>query len=176
MYPDDRVRVLESDMRIVLDLPTLRVEPWRSGTDFFADLAHDGDQLLGVVRSPRVEQASTSYDGVVDFAAVLAKEAVAAELLAAAGVPVPRVLRLGRAWCLAELIESDVDFPTALVLPELGRLTRTIHTIRPRRSRPTPTTILVGVLHPAAGPTADGGGQVHKGPGGLPRSGGSVAA
>lgn len=118
-------------MRAVLEMPALRVEAWRSGTDFHADLAHDGDRLLGVVRSPRVALASTSYDGVVDFGAVLAKEAVAAELLAGAGVPVPRVLRLHRTWCLAELIESDVDFPVAPVLPELGRLTRAIHTIRP---------------------------------------------
>jgi aminoglycoside phosphotransferase (APT) family kinase protein len=128
-----RVRALQSDMRAVLDLPTLRVEPWRGGTDFHADLAHDGDRLLGVVRSPRVEHAPTSYDGVVDFGEVLAKEAIATELLAGAGVPVPRVLRLRRggpvSWSLAELIESDV--PVVPVPTELGRLTRTIHDIRP---------------------------------------------
>lgn len=135
---DDRTAALQDDMRAVLELPDLRVEAWRSGVDFFADLAHDGGRPLGVVRSPRVEHLQTSYEGVVDFGEVLAKEAIAAELLAAAGVPVPRMLRLRRAgtagrmsWCLAELIESEDDFPVAPVLAELGGLTRAIHGIRP---------------------------------------------
>lgn len=136
--PEDRVARLQEDLRAVLARPAVRVEPWRSGTDFFADLAHDGDRLLGVVRSPRTEHLPTSYEGLVDFGAVLVKEAVAAELLAAAGVPVPRVLRVRRAgaadrvsWSLAEFVDSEDDFPVAPVLAELGRLTRAIHGIRP---------------------------------------------
>lgn len=135
---DDRIAALQHDMRAVLKLPGLRVEAWRGGVDFFADLAVDGDRTLGVVRSPRVEHLPTSYEGVVDFGQVLTKETVAAKLLAAAGVPVPGVLRLRRSdsagsvsWCLAELIESEEDFPVAAVSAELGRLTRAIHEIRP---------------------------------------------
>lgn len=130
-----RVDVLQADMRAELALPALRIEAWRGGTDFHADLAYDGGRLLGVVRSPRVERAPTSYDGVVDFGEVLAREATATEFLAGAGVPVPRVLHVRRggpvSWALAEHIESEVDFPVPPVLTELGRLTRVIHDIRP---------------------------------------------
>ena len=135
---DDRIGALQDDMRAVLGLRGLRVEAWRSGVDFFADLALDGGRTLGVVRSPRVEHLPTSYEGVVDFGEVLVKETVAAELLAAAGVPVPEVLHLRRAnsagqvsWCLAHLVESEEDFPVAPVLAELGGFTRAIHDIRP---------------------------------------------
>jgi aminoglycoside phosphotransferase (APT) family kinase protein len=132
---DPRLDVLQADMRTELARPTLRVEVWRGGTDFHADLAHDGDRLLGVVRSPRVERAPTSYDGVVDFGEVLTREATATRLLADAGVPVPRVFHVRRggpvSWSLAAHIESEVDFPVPPVLAELGRLTRTIHDIRP---------------------------------------------
>jgi aminoglycoside phosphotransferase (APT) family kinase protein len=136
--PADRVEVLQADVRAVLGLPGARVESWRSGVDFHADLVHDGDDLLGVVRSPRAELVPTSYDGTVDFGEVLLKEAVAADLLSGSGVPVPRVLRMRRtnsadrvSWCLAEFVESEDDFPVAPVLAELGRLTRAIHEIQP---------------------------------------------
>ncbi|OLF18556.1 phosphotransferase family protein [Actinophytocola xanthii] len=138
MPQDDRVEALQADVRAVLGLPRARVSSWRSGVDFWADLLHDGDQLLGVVRSPRVELVPTSYEGVVDFGEVLLKEAVAAELLARAEVPVPRVLRTRRtdsadrvSWSLAEFVESEDNFPVAPVLAELGGLTRTIHEIEP---------------------------------------------
>lgn len=39
-----RVDTLQADLRAVPGLPAPRVEPWRGGTDFFADLAHDGDR------------------------------------------------------------------------------------------------------------------------------------
>jgi aminoglycoside phosphotransferase (APT) family kinase protein len=145
---DDRTRRLQEDVRAVLALPGARVEPWRSGTDFFADLLHDGPRLLGVVRSPRNEHLPTSYEGVVDFGDVLAKEAVATRLLAGSGVPVPRVLRVRRtdsadrvSWSLAEFVESEEDFPVAPVLAELGRLTRAIHDVEPDTAglRPQPS-------------------------------------
>lgn len=137
--PGDRVASLQADLRSVLGLPAARVEPWRAGVDFHADLAHDGDRLMGVVRSPRAELMPTSYEGTVDFGEVLLKEAVAADLLAGSGVPVPAVLRTHRtdspgrvSWSLAEYVESEDDFSmTPPVLTELGRLTRAIHEIRP---------------------------------------------
>lgn len=107
------------------------VRPWRAGTDFWADLVETGDGPA-VVRSPRIERVETSYDGVVDFGEVIEKEVAALGLMAAAGIPVPRVLGWRRgdpSWVLLSYIEHDEG--AAVPLRRLGELTREVHGIRP---------------------------------------------
>jgi aminoglycoside phosphotransferase (APT) family kinase protein len=115
-------------LRRELGLP---VRPWRAGTDFWADLVETGDGPA-VVRSPRFERVETTYDGVVDFGAVIEKEAAALGLMAAAGIPVPRVLGRRRgdpSWILLSLVPHDEG--AAVPLRRLGELTRKLHDIRP---------------------------------------------
>ena len=109
----------------------LPVRPWRAGTDFWADRAETADGPA-VVRSPRIDRVETSYDGVVDFGAVIEKEVTALGLMAAAGIPVPRVLGWRRgdpSWVLRSYIEHAEG--AAVPLRRLGALTRDVHDIRP---------------------------------------------
>jgi aminoglycoside phosphotransferase (APT) family kinase protein len=135
---DDRVDTLARSLRETLDEPQLIVRPWRAGADFWADLV-EMDSVLAVVRSPRTELADTSYDGVVDFGAVIEKEVIALQLMAAEYIPVPRVLGWRRAtkvdepsWILLSYVAHDenADIP----LDRLGELARQIHGIRPSTS------------------------------------------
>src|SRR5262245_32508314 len=86
-----RVGVLERSLREALNDPDLTVRAWRAGADFWADLV-ETSEFTAVVRSPKVELVDTSYDGVVDFGGVIEKEVRALELMAAAEIPVPKVL------------------------------------------------------------------------------------
>lgn len=113
------------------------VRTWRSGVDFSADLVFAAAELVGVLRSPHAEVLMTAYEGRVDFADVLEKEAIVLEALAAAGVRVPRVLawerrhaRDGRSWILLEHIPHDKAprFGDELQR-ELGSIARVIHAI-----------------------------------------------
>ncbi len=107
--------------------------------DFWADLAHVGDRLLGVVRSPRHESLSTAYEGTVDFGAVVEKEIVVLGLLAEHGVPVPRVWGWHRrqgpdelSWMLYEHIPHEpVEALTPALQRQLGTIARDIHAITP---------------------------------------------
>jgi aminoglycoside phosphotransferase (APT) family kinase protein len=94
-------------------------------------------EIVGVLRSPHAEVLMTAYEGRVDFADVVEKETIVLQALAAAGVPVPRVLawerrhaREGRSWILLEHIahEQAPRFGDALQR-ELGSLTGAIHAI-----------------------------------------------
>lgn len=123
----------------------VRVHAWTAGIDFWADLLFLDDHEHGVLRSPQHERLETSYEGVVDFGAVLETEGEALRLMAAAGVPVPEVFTVYRApvdqepsWMLQQRIRHD---DTAEVpLRELGRLTRLIHDIQPCSDLLKPTT------------------------------------
>jgi hypothetical protein len=133
-----RTEVLRTSIQQILRQVDVRVEEWRSGTDFWADLVYDGPELVGVARSARVERIETSYDGLVDFGDVLVKEALATDLLREFRVPVPQVLHLQRArfaedvsWSLAQFIESDDGTDVSPDLRQLGRLTRRLHGIQP---------------------------------------------
>lgn len=128
----ERVDRLTRRLREVLDEPGLSVRPWRAGVDFWADLVETGT-VLGVVRSPRTERLETTYEGAVDFGAVIEKEAVALELMAASALPVPRVLARERAtesWILLSHVPHEPD--AAIPPVQLGRLARRLHGIRPR--------------------------------------------
>ena len=131
-----RVSVLTRSLREAMDDSRLTVRVWRSGVDFWADIV-ETDEVVGVIRSPRAELVDTSYEGVVDFGAVIEKEVRALELMSAAGIPVPEVLgwqRTGRAgessWILLSFVphDDDPDVPLA----RLGELARRLHAIRPR--------------------------------------------
>jgi len=131
-----RLSALAQSLRDALDDRRLTVHEWRAGVDFWADLV-ETDEIVGVVRSPRTELLDTSYEGVVDFGALIEKEVSALELMSAAGIPVPEVLgwqrsaRIGESsWVLLSFIphDDDPDVPLA----RLGELTRLLHTIRPR--------------------------------------------
>jgi Phosphotransferase enzyme family len=133
------VRALDAltrDLREALGDPGVTVRPWRAGTDFWADLVETRDGLA-VVRSPRISRAETSYDGVVDFGAVIEKEATALRLMAAEGIPVPRVLAVRPSWILLSYVPHDeaADIPLA----SLGELTRRLHGIRPPSSMQPPS-------------------------------------
>jgi aminoglycoside phosphotransferase (APT) family kinase protein len=121
------------------------VRPWRAGTDFWADLV-DTDDGLAVVRSPRIERAETSYDGVVDFGAVIEKEVEALELMSGAGIPVPKVLgrRLDPSWILLSYVPHDEG--AAVPLDRLGELTRKLHGIRPSAGALRPPSSWTGFV------------------------------
>ncbi|MER5772292.1 phosphotransferase family protein [Streptomyces sp. NPDC001985] len=114
--------------------------PWRQGTDF-AVLRAGAAGARYALRVPLRETTRTGYDGFTDFARVIRREVVLHRLLAAAGVPAPRVVAWerreepgGHSWMLADLVEHDEC--AALDTEQqrsLGRLARTIHTLRPRR-------------------------------------------
>ncbi|MDD9349513.1 aminoglycoside phosphotransferase family protein [Mumia sp.] len=114
----------------------VEVQPWTSGVDFWADLLIVDGRELGVLRSPRHELLETSYEGVVDFGAVLEVEGEALRLMAVGGVPVPEVLAVHRAapadgpsWMLQQRVHDDTS--AEVPLRELGRMTRLIHDIQP---------------------------------------------
>jgi hypothetical protein len=135
---DARAGALTRDLREAMGDPGLTVRPWRAGTDFWADLVETPDGLA-VVRSPRIERAETSYDGVVDFGAVIEKEAIALRLMAAERIPEPQVLGTGGgepSWILLSYVAHDegADIPLA----SLGELTRRLHGIRPPSSLRAP--------------------------------------
>jgi aminoglycoside phosphotransferase (APT) family kinase protein len=132
--PDDssRLRLLAPSVRERLGEASLEVLPWRSGVDFWADLVRRGGHIVGVLRSPRTPVLATSYDGVVDFGAVLGREAIALSLIAQAGIPAPRVLAHSGGdspWTLLTYVHHDDD--ASIPRAELGRLTRALHEIRP---------------------------------------------
>lgn len=119
--------------------PRLDVRSWRSGVDYWADLAVVGDDIVGVVRSPRTEILATRYEGVVDFGAVLEKEVAVLGLLADRGVPVPVVRHWRRglgpekpSWMLSDYIahESTSTLDVAQQR-QLGAIARAIHGIAP---------------------------------------------
>lgn len=92
----------------------VEVRPWRSGVDFTADLAFARDEIVGVVRSPHAEVLETGYEGVVDFADIVEKEAAVLRALADAEVPAPsviawerRVSDAGHSWILLEHIVHE---------------------------------------------------------------------
>jgi aminoglycoside phosphotransferase (APT) family kinase protein len=133
----ERIETLERSVRAALGEASLTVRPWRSGLDFWADLA-ETDSQLAVLRSPRTEVLQTSYEGVVDYGAIVEREVEALRLMSKAGIPVPRVLgwqraqRAGEAsWVLLSYVQHDeaADIP----MTELGELTRRLHAIQPNR-------------------------------------------
>jgi aminoglycoside phosphotransferase (APT) family kinase protein len=168
----DRLGLLEQELRAALGVEAITVRAWRSGVDFWADLACTGPEIAGVIRTPRHELLLTSYEGTVDFGAVVETEALVLRLLADGGVPVPRVLdwrRRGAAavsgrgggyggssprhdaavsWLLCEYIEHEQGAElTPDLIRQLGRWTRAIHAIQPahaglRPDRPWPEFVL----------------------------------
>ncbi|MFI1421952.1 phosphotransferase family protein [Streptomyces sp. NPDC020731] len=139
MSAEKRTSLLEHELRAVTDDSRLEVRPWRSGVDFWADLAWQGDEIAGVVRSPRHETLDTTYEGVVDFGRIMAKETVVLGLMAERGVPVPAVLAWrershpdGVSWMLCEYVEHEPDAELTEELQwQLGQYAHHIHTIEP---------------------------------------------
>ena len=137
-----RHQVLAQAVGQALD-DAVRVESWRDGVDFWADLAFRRADVIGVVRSPKYEIMSTSYEGVVDFADTLEKEVEFLGLLRSAGIPAPVILVWRRrtsaspiSWMLCELIPHEpLEQLTPSQQAELGDLTRKIHAIQPSSAR-----------------------------------------
>jgi aminoglycoside phosphotransferase (APT) family kinase protein len=134
-----RTALLERELRAALGDSLVSVRPWRSGLDYWADLAYRGDEIIGVVRAPRQEISATSFEGIVDYGAVLAAEVAVLRLLAEGSVPAPAVIswrradRGGLSWMLCEYVEHENGAElTPDLHRELGELARAIHSIRPR--------------------------------------------
>jgi aminoglycoside phosphotransferase (APT) family kinase protein len=137
MTDEARLATLTREVSEALGEDHVQVRAWRAGVDFWADLAYRGDEVLGVVRTPRYQTVQTRYEGTVDFGAVIEKEVLVLGLLASHGVPVPAVhgWRRGRgpdglSWLLCDHVEHE---PTSRLTPELqqqlGRIARTIHSV-----------------------------------------------
>lgn len=137
MTDEARLATLTREVSEALREDHVHVRPWRAGVDFWADLACRGDEVLGVVRTPRYQTVQTSYEGTVDFGAVIEKEVLVLGLLASQGVPVPAVHGWrrshgpgGLSWLLCDYVEHE---PTSTLTPELqqglGQLARTIHSV-----------------------------------------------
>lgn len=131
----ERIEALARNVRAALGEASLTVRPWRSGVDFWADMAETHAQVA-VLRSPRNELLQTSYDGVVDYGAIVEREVQALTLMGEAGIPVPEVLGWKRAqrpgevsWVLLSYVPHDEVFDIPMV--ELGSLTRRLHEIEP---------------------------------------------
>ncbi len=131
----DRIEALARSVRAALGEPSLVVRPWRSGLDFWADLAEIDTQLV-VLRSPRNELLQTSYEGLVDYGAIIEREVQALGLMSSAGLPVPEVLGWQRAqraseasWVLLSYVPHDE--PADIPMTQLGELTRRLHAIEP---------------------------------------------
>lgn len=134
---DTRLTALARQVVERTDDPRLEVRAWRSGVDFWADLAVVGDDVIGVVRSPREEIVATSYEGVVDFGAVIEKEVVVLDLLVGCGIPAPRVQDCRRgsqagdpSWMLCDYLphEPTLELDEA-VQRELAAIAGAIHQI-----------------------------------------------
>ncbi|HEX6869696.1 MAG TPA: phosphotransferase [Micromonosporaceae bacterium] len=133
----DRLTRLARQVGVALGEAGVRLRAWRSGVDFWADLAYVGDRLLGVLRSPRHEVLVTAYEGVVDFGAVVEREVIVFGLLAEAGVPVPRVHAWyrrrdpnERSWLLCEQVPHEpVETLTPALQLRLGAIAKEIHAI-----------------------------------------------
>ncbi|MCA3721798.1 MAG: aminoglycoside phosphotransferase family protein [Phenylobacterium sp.] len=118
---------------------TVRITSWRDGVDFWADLAYRNNEIIGVVRSPKHEILSTSYEGDVDFADIIEKEVEVLGLLQSASIPAPMIVSWRRrsldspiSWMLCELIpHSPLEELAPSLQAELGDLARRIHAIRP---------------------------------------------
>jgi aminoglycoside phosphotransferase (APT) family kinase protein len=133
----DRIETLARNVRAALGEASLTLRPWRSGLDFWADLA-ETDTQLAVLRSPRTEVLQTSYEGLVDYRAIVEREVQALSLMSEAGIPVPEVLgwqRTRRAGETSWILLSYVPHEEAAVIPmtELGELARRLHAIEPSR-------------------------------------------
>jgi len=119
--------------------PDVQVLAWREGADFWADLALRGSSVLGVLRSPKKERLLTSYDGVVDYAEIMAKEAEVLGILRAHHLPVPGVLAWRRriaegelSWMLCEYIpHTPVTSLSTAQQESLGHTVKQIHAISP---------------------------------------------
>lgn len=136
LYSSQRLGALHSSLVRAFPGHDIRVETWTAGIDFWADLLIIDGGECGVLRSPRHELLETSYEGVVDFGAVLAAEGEALKLMGRAGVPVPDVVKVHRAtvadepsWMLQQRIHHDET--AEIPLRQLGQLTRLIHGIHP---------------------------------------------
>ncbi|MGH2903537.1 MAG: phosphotransferase family protein [Solirubrobacteraceae bacterium] len=109
---------------------------WREGFDYHADLALVPGQWTRVVLSPRVEELSTSYEGLVDFGEVITRQALAYAAAGSAGVPVPTVYlarhrqesQHGRSLLLLEQVADDESW-SARSDYQLGELVRQLHAI-----------------------------------------------
>lgn len=111
---------------------------WRSGADYGAYLVTGHNLPAAVLRVPHVERTSTSYDGAVDFSAMVEREVEVHRRLREAGIPCPEVLvyDVGRdvvpwSWMLSTLIEHEpVDALDDRQRRELGAVAAAIHRIR----------------------------------------------
>jgi aminoglycoside phosphotransferase (APT) family kinase protein len=117
----------------------IEIFAWRDGSDFWADLVLRNTTVVGVLRSPKHERLSTSYDGPVDYADVMETEVEALNLMITQEVPAPRVLAWRRrhrdegvSWMLCEYIPHTLVANLSTAQQEsLGRLAKQIHAIKP---------------------------------------------
>lgn len=135
-----RLERLQQTLGRRLNVPDVRVRPFREGVDCWVDLAEWPGGPPAVVRSARVERLMTSYDGLVDFGAEIEKQVVVAGLLRGHGIPTPAVLDWSRSpdggvepsWMLLERVEQgSADWSDPVLLFNLGEITRRIHAIEP---------------------------------------------
>ena len=120
--------------------PDVAVQPYRDGVDSWVDLVKRPLAPAAVVRSAKIEQRLTRYEGLVEYGLVLEKEVTVARLLREAGIPTPEVLAWQRAhppesefsWMLMEFISHDsVEQLSDECQFQLGSLARQIHSIVP---------------------------------------------
>jgi aminoglycoside phosphotransferase (APT) family kinase protein len=128
------------------------VVPYTEGSVCFTDAVRSRGTLAVVRSSKKAERRITSYDGLVDFRENVRKEVLVASLLAAGGVPVPRVLAWHAAsaafdepsWMVSDFIaHTPITALTPAAQYQLGGITRAIHAI-------TPTEANAAALTPGA--------------------------
>ena len=134
--PQRETAPLLTSVRRALDDPSASLTFWRSGVDFWADLVETRG-VVAVLRSPRVERFETSYDGLVEFGAIIEKEIRALRLMADADIPVPAVVCHYRAHLPGgDLLGCCLSWSSTRRIhrsrkEQLGTLTRRLHAVHP---------------------------------------------
>jgi aminoglycoside phosphotransferase (APT) family kinase protein len=135
-----RIARLQESLAQRLNDPAVRVEPYREGIDSWVDIVRRPSFADAVVRSAKVEQRMTRYDGLVEYGQVIEKEVVVTGLLRRHDLPTPPVI----AWHRTTDPETEPSWMLIAFVPhfitnqlsgecqrDLGNLARRIHAIEP---------------------------------------------
>ena len=140
-----RLNKLQHSLANSLNQADICVYPYKAGVDCWVDKIEWSRTSEAVVRSAKVEQLHTRYEGLVDFGAEMQKQISVAKLLNDAGIPTPTVLRSHRSnapavepsWMILEFVEhQEVDQLDVELQYQLGAITRRIHNIQPEPGLP----------------------------------------